>query len=112
MDGIPLGPSYTWSGARGLGVTRSQIRRDGIPLARGLYVSRAQDLDLTTCCVAWATVLPPDAAFALDTAVVLLGAGRGMPRIHVALRPRRVLPQHDGITVHARRLEEEDVIEP
>lgn len=63
-------------------------------------------------CRAWARVLPPDAAFGLGTAVALLGAGT--PRgdtVHVVLRPRRVLPQHSGITVHARALLEDDVIE-
>ena len=111
MDGIPLGASYTWSDARSRGVTRGQIRSDGIRLVRGLYLSRSADLDLGTRCAALATVLPPDAAFALDTAVVLLGAAQGTPTIHVALRPRRTVPQRSGITVHVRRLDNEDIVE-
>jgi hypothetical protein len=29
-----LDSSYTWTGARALGVTRSRIRTDGVPIAR------------------------------------------------------------------------------
>ena len=111
MDGIPLGTSCTWSDARARGVTRGQISTDGIPLARGLYLSRAAEPDLVTRCAAWARVLPPDAALALDTAAALHGAAPETPDIHVALRPRRVLPQFAGITVHVRALADEDVVE-
>jgi hypothetical protein len=111
VDGIPLGSSYTWSEARVQGVTRSQIRSDGIPLARGLYLSSSAEPDLMSRCRAWAKVLPADAAFAMGTAAVLFGAAGERADVHVALRPRRVLPQHAGITVHGRALEEEDVVE-
>ena len=110
MDGIPLGPSYTWTGARALGVTRSQIRADGVAVARGLYVSRARDLDQAARCEAWARVLPADAAFGLATAAALHGVGPASPDVHVVLRPRRVLPQRAGIRVHARALCDEDVV--
>lgn len=57
------------------------------------------------------TVLPADAAFSHQTAAVLLGAPiPAPPRPHVALTPRRVLPQHAGLVVHGRRLEAEDVV--
>lgn len=112
MEGIPLGESYTWSGARALGVTRGQIAQDGLELARGLYVSRSAEPDLRTRCRAWTRVLPADAAFGLHTATSLYGTGtRRTPGVHVVLRPRRVLPQHAGITVHARSLLDEDVVE-
>jgi very-short-patch-repair endonuclease len=111
VDGILLGTSYTWSGARAQGVTRSQIRSDGIPLARGLYLSSSAEPDLRSRCRAWATVLPADAAFALGTAAALFGAAGESADVHVALRPRRVLPQHAGITVHGRTLADEDVVE-
>src|SRR5690348_9639091 len=107
MDGIPLDASYTWIGARTLGVTRRQIGIDGIHLARGLYLSRGADADLASRCRAWARVLPPDAAFSMGTAATLHGAGSATTDIHVALTPRRVLPQHAGITVHARALEDD-----
>ena len=112
MDGIPLDGVYTWRQARDLGATRAQIRDDGLPIARGLFVSRALEPDLTTTCRAWARRLPDDAAFGMETAAFLLGAPcpeRG--RIHVVLTPRRVLPQFSGISVHARVLAPEDVSE-
>jgi hypothetical protein len=55
-------------------------------------------------------VLPEDAAFGLHTASALLGCPtERFPRIHVVLRPRRVLPQRSGIVVHARALQDDDV---
>jgi len=111
MDGIPLDASYTWTDARTRGVTRRQIDLDGIPLARGLYLSRSADGDLATRCTAWSRVLPADAAFAMETAAALYGAASETTDMHVALRPRRVLPQYAGITVHGRALEDEDVVD-
>jgi hypothetical protein len=112
MDGIPLNISYTWTEARALGVTRGQIRGDGIPISRGLYVSQSAEQDLATLCRAWTRVLPSDAAFGFDTAVALHGAGAGdRSPVHVVLRPRSVLPQRSGIRVHARRMADEDVID-
>jgi hypothetical protein len=112
MDGIPLGTSYTWSAARDLGVTRRQIAADGITLGRGLYLSRAAEPTLAERCRAWAGVLPSDAAFGLGTAAALFGAADPEPdALHVVLRPRSVLPQQAALTVHARRLDDEDVVE-
>ena len=112
MDGIPLGTSYTWTAARRLGVTRRQIASDGIALGRGLYLSRAVEPTLAERCRAWAGVLPADAAFGLSTAASLFGAADPEPAaLHVVLRPRSVVPQHAALTVHARRLEDEDVVE-
>lgn len=110
MDGIPLDGIYTWQQARELGVTRTQIRDDGREIARGLFVSRALEADLPTTCRAWALRLPGDAAFGLHTAASLLGAPCPSGPIHTVLTPRRVLPQFDGITVHARALQPEDVV--
>jgi hypothetical protein len=107
---IPLETSYRWTEARARGVTRAQIRQDGEPIARGLYVSRAVELDLVARCRAWTRVLPPDAAFGLHTATALLGAPtHPSPGVQVVLRPRRVLPQRAGITVHARALLDDDI---
>jgi very-short-patch-repair endonuclease/Zn-finger nucleic acid-binding protein len=111
MDGIPLDACYTWADARTRGVTRRQIGIDGIPLARGLYLSRGAVGDLAARCRAWAKVLPADAAFAMGTAAALHGAAPETADVHVALGPRRVLPQHAGITVHARALAAEDIVE-
>jgi hypothetical protein len=112
MDAIPLGASYTWSEARRLGVTRGQIRADGVELSRGLYLSSAVEPELTARCHAWAKVLPADAAFGFRTAAVLHGVSDSEPAsVHAVMRPRRVLPQRPGLTVHARRLQDEDVVE-
>jgi hypothetical protein len=112
MDGIPLSTSYTWTEATALGVTRGQIAADGVAIARGLYVSRAVDLDLAARCRAWARVLPADAAFGLHTAAALSGALTDVHSgVHVVLRPRPVLPQRSGVTVHARAIRDEDVVD-
>ena len=112
MDGIPLGENYTWSAARARGVTRSQIRADGVPIARGLYVSRSAELDLGARCRAWSHVLPRDASFGLGTAAVLLGAGStASTRLDVVVPPRQVVPQRSGIALHVRSLAEEDVVD-
>jgi hypothetical protein len=112
MDGIPLGPSYTWSEARRLGVTRGQIRTDGVELSRGLYLSSAVEPELRVRCQAWAQVLPVDAAFGFRTAAVLHGVSESEPTtVHAVMRPRRVLPQRPGLTVHVRCLQDEDVVQ-
>jgi len=112
MDGIPLSASYTWREARGRGVTRGQIALDGRPIARGLYVSRAFLPTLAVRCRAWTKLLPPDAAFGLETAAVLLGADLRPPSaVQIVLRPRPVLPRRAGLQVHVRDLRGEDVVE-
>jgi len=112
MDGIPLGASYTWREARALGVTRGQIALDGLPIARGLYVSQAFSPTLAVRCQAWTKLLPPDAAFGLETAAALLGAGVRPPTaVQVALRPRPVLPRRAGLQVHVRDLRADDVVQ-
>jgi very-short-patch-repair endonuclease len=112
MDGIQLDGTYTWRQARDLGATRSQIRTDGQPIARGLFVSRAMELDLATSCRAWSARLPDDAAFGLETAAALLGAPcPARAGIQTVLTPRRVLPQFSGITVHVRTLSADDIVE-
>ena len=110
MDDIRLDPYYTWRSARDQGVTRGQLALDGIPLARGVYLSRSTTPDLTARCRAWALVLPPDAAFSHRTAGELFGAPIAAPTApHVALTPRRTLPQRTGLIVHGRRLTSDDV---
>jgi hypothetical protein len=63
-------------------------------------------------CHAWAKVLPAEAAFGLWTAAALHGVmDAETSTVHAVLRPRRVLPQRPGLTVHIRRLHDEDVID-
>ena len=81
-------------------------------LGRGLYVSRGVDLTLDARCRAWRKRLPEDAAFGLGTAAALFGVADPEPEsLHVVLRPRRVLPQHAELTVHARAMDEDDCVD-
>jgi hypothetical protein len=111
MDGILLGTAYTWTEARRRGATRRQIQADGVAVGRGVFVSRSVTLDLESRCRAWARALPADAAFSHGTAASFFEAPVWVPPLpNVALTPRRVLPQWDGLVVHGRRLAPEDVV--
>ncbi len=58
-----------------------------------------------------AGLLPADAAYSHCTAAALLGTPVDMPvRAHVAMTPRRVLPQRAEFVVHTRRLAAGDVV--
>ncbi|WP_448627289.1 hypothetical protein [Geodermatophilus sp. URMC 64] len=110
MDDVPLGTEYTWREARARGATRGQIALDGEPIARGPYVSRAVSPTLLVRCRAWTRLLPPDAAFGLETAAALLMADVDPPSaVQIALRPRPVLPRRRGLEGHVRDLRSEDV---
>lgn len=113
MDEIRLSPLYTWREARNAGARRTQVAEDGLRITRGLYLSRSVSPTLLARCRAWTRLLPPDAAFGLQTAAALLGAPlTDRPdAVHVILRPRPVLPQRRGLAVHVRQLSGEDVIE-
>lgn len=111
MDGIPLDETYTAVEARNRGATRRQVLQDGVRVAHGLHVSSAFTLTFRRRCTAGARLLPPDAAFGLETAAVLLGAPVDPPDdVQVVLRPRPVLPQRAGLRVHVRGLHSEDVV--
>ncbi|RZU31468.1 hypothetical protein [Blastococcus saxobsidens] len=113
MDGVELGPSYTWDEARDRGVSRRQIAHDGIRLGRGLYLSSAVEPTLAERCAAWARVLPRDAAFGLTTAAQLWGAPVAPARsVQAVVTPRSVLPQRRGLQVLVRKdLTTADVVE-
>jgi hypothetical protein len=112
VEPVPLDSTYTWLDARRRGATRRQILQDGVPLARGLYVSRAAPDTLRRRCLAWTRLLPPDAAFGLETAGALWGVPVVPPAaVQVVLRPRPVLPQRAGLEVHVRALDGRDVVE-
>ncbi|WP_336029520.1 endonuclease domain-containing protein [Geodermatophilus sp. FMUSA9-8] len=112
MEPLDLGSSWTWRDARARGATRRQIASGGEELTRGLYLSRA-DLDsLVARCRAWTRLLPPDAAFGLETAAALYGAHTDPPpEVQVVVRPRPVLPQRRGLVVAVRDLRAPDVVE-
>ena len=112
MDGVHLPLAYTWTEARQRGATARQITQDGVRLGHGLYLSCSADPSLTARCSAGTRRLPPGAAFGLGTATALYGVGDPEQRTdHVVLSPRSELPQHAELTVHARRMVDEDVTE-
>jgi hypothetical protein len=87
------------------------VAADGVRISQGLYLSRAVEPTLSVRCRAWARLLPADAAFGLETAAALLGAPIDPPAdVQVIMRPRPVLPQRRGLSVHVRQLGGEDVI--
>src|SRR4051794_865722 len=110
---MPLPPTHTLASARAAGLTRGQLRGSAfLRLSHDLVVRLDDAIDARERLQLLATVLPPDAAFSHLTAAALLGAPVDAPaRAHVALRPRKVLPQRAEFIVHGRRLGDEDVVE-
>lgn len=109
---MPLPPAFSAASARAAGLTRGQLRGPRfLRLAHDLVVRLDDAIDERERLQLLSTVLPVDAAFSHATAAALLGAPVDAPRRpHVALTPRRVLPQRAEIVVHARRLESADVV--
>jgi hypothetical protein len=108
---VPLPPTYSAASARAAGLTRGQLRGSGfVRLAHDLVVRLDDAIDERERLQLFSTVLPDDAAFSHATAAALFGAPIDAPRRpHVALTPRRILPQRAELVVHARRLEADDV---
>jgi very-short-patch-repair endonuclease len=111
MDDVELGSAYLWRDARGRGARRREVTAGGQRISRGLYLSHAEESSLAVRCRAWTRLLPPDAAFGLETAAQLLGlpVPRTTGHVQVVLRPRPVLPQRRGLQVHIRQLTGSDV---
>jgi hypothetical protein len=110
---MDLPPAWSLSSARSAGLTRARLRGPGfVRLAHDLVVQLDDAIDEGERLALLSRVLPPDAAFSHATAAGLLGAPIDRPaRPHVVLTPRRVLPQHAAVVVHARRLDPVDVVE-
>jgi len=104
-------PIYSAASARASGLTRGQLRGSAfVRIAHDLVVRLDDAIDELERLRLLTTVLPDDAAFSHATAAALLGAPIDAPRrAHVALTPRKVLPQRAEIVVHTRRLETDDV---
>lgn len=113
MDDVELEPAYLWRESLDRGARRREVTAAGLRLSRGLYLSHAEETSLAVRCRAWTRLLPPDAAFGMETAVLLLGLRvPAVPRaVQVVLRPRPVLPQRRGLQVHVRQLTEADVVD-
>src|SRR3954454_1588418 len=110
---MSLPPVYSAASARAAGLTRGRLRGPAfLRIAHDLVVRLDDAIDARERLHLLATVLPPDAAYSHLTAAHLLGAHVDPPRrAHVALTPRRVLPQRAELVVHARRLQPGDVVD-
>jgi hypothetical protein len=110
---VPLPPTYSAASARAAGFTRGQLRGPAfLRLTHDLVVRLDDAIDVRERLQLLASVLPPDAAYSHLTAAHLLGAHVDAPKKpHVALTPRRVLPQRADFVVHARQLRPADVVE-
>lgn len=109
---MSLPPTYTAASARAAGLTRARLRGPRFVRLAHDFVARLDDaIDQRERLALLAGLLPPDAAYSHGTAAGLLGAHVDLPvRAHVAMTPRRVLPQRAEFVVHARRLTVEDVV--
>ena len=110
---MDLPPVYSAASARAAGLTRGRLRGAVfLRLTHDLVVRLDDAIDVRERLQLLATVLPPDAAYSHLTAAHLLGAHVDAPsKQHVALTPRRVLPQRADFVVHARQLLPADVVE-
>ncbi len=109
---MSLPPTFSAASARAAGLTRAQLRGAAyVRTAHDLTVRLDDAIDVRERLALLATVLPADAAYSHATAAALLGAPVDFPtRPHIALTPRRVLPQHAGFVVHTRQMEQDDVV--
>lgn len=109
---MSLPPSWTPVEARAAGLSRGRLRGPTfVRLAHGLTVRLDDAVDDVERLRLLARVLPDDAAFSHATAAAILGAPVHRPPLaHIALTPRRVLPQRAQFVTHARRLLDDDVV--
>jgi hypothetical protein len=108
---VSLPPTFTAASARAAGLTRGRLRGPGfVRLSHDLTVRLDDAIDERERLLLLASVLPSDTAFSHATAAWLLGAPIDRPpRAHIALTPRRVLPQRADLVVHQRLLTADDV---
>jgi Protein of unknown function (DUF559) len=109
---VSLPPTYTAASARAAGLTRAGLRSSRfVRLAHDFVVCPDDAIDQRERLALLAGLLPGDAVYSHSTAAALLGTHVDMPvRAHVAMTPRRVLPQRAEFVVHTRRLAEDDVV--
>jgi hypothetical protein len=110
---VDLPPAFSLATARAAGISRAQLRGSAfVRLAHDLFVRLDDAIDRVETLRLLSRLLPADAAWSHGTAAALFGAPVDPPRLHhVALTPRRVLPQRNELVVHGRRLEPQDVVE-
>lgn len=111
MDAQELGTTYTRAAAHAAGMTRAQLRDDGVRVSRGAYVSRAVPLTVQSAAQAALAVLPQGAVLPHRSAAVLLGAPVrvGWP-LEISVPPGDRRPRRRHLRVHVRDLESADVI--
>jgi hypothetical protein len=111
VDRRELGTTYTRAAAVTAGMTRAQLRDDGVRVTRGAYVSRAVPLSIRNAALAALEVLPPHAVLSHRTAAVLLGAPvpASWP-LEIIVPPGDYRPRRKRMRVHVRDLEPADVI--
>ncbi|HYX95488.1 MAG TPA: hypothetical protein VE823_10505 [Geodermatophilus sp.] len=109
---MSLPPAYTAASARAAGLTRARLRSSRfVRLAHDFVACPDDAIDQRERLALLAGLLPVDAAYSHSTAAALLGTHVDMPvRAHVAMTPRRVLPQRAEFVVHTRRLADDDVV--
>lgn len=107
-----MAPTYTWADACSTGMTRAQLRDDGIRVTRGAYVSRAVTLSLPAACAAALRVLPDGAVVSHLSAAALLDAPvpTAWP-LRVSVPPGTYRPRRRRVRVHVRDIEADDVVE-
>lgn len=111
VDTRELAPTYTWDDATAAGLTRAQLRDDGVRVTRGAYVSRSLTLSVGAASRGALAVLPAGTVVSHSTAAVLLGAPvpPGWP-LEFAVPPRVTPPRRRRIRVHVRDLTPDDVV--
>jgi hypothetical protein len=104
-----LPPTYTLSAAEAAGLTRAQLRDDGVRITRGAYASRGVHLTLDVGVRAALEVLPEDSLASHRTAAALLGAPvrTGWP-LTFTVPPGIQRPRRAGLRFHVRTLELDD----
>jgi hypothetical protein len=106
-----LRPSYTVHAARAAGLTRAQLRDDGVRISRGAYVSRSVPLTLAAAAHALVPLLPPDAVVSHSTAAALFGAP--VPHewpLHVTVPPGTHRPRRRRLQAHVSAIGPDEVI--
>jgi hypothetical protein len=102
---------YTRQDARAAGLTRAQLRDDGVRVSRGAYVSRAEPLTVHAACRSLVPLLPGNTAFGHLTAAALFGAPvRHARPLHAVVPPGDHRPRRQGLAVHVRQLATCDVV--
>jgi hypothetical protein len=105
-----LPPTYTRAAARDAGMTRAQLRDDGIRVSRGAYVSRSVRLSVHAACTAVLPLLPEGTVVSHRTAAALLGAPmRHDWPLEVVVPPGAYRPRRRRLRVHVRDLAPADV---